>query len=124
MHPLLNSPSQGGWVSVSETFPFSPRCLVGSLVSVTGGDADPRRALANPSPVSFRNRSWQQRGGILSFTRLEKSGGAQGQRGWRRFFLRLSKWALAPPAADVQISQLGFGLGFLLGFVFSFLVAP
>lgn len=40
------------------------------------------------------------------------------QRGWRCFFLRLSKWAL-----DVQISQLGFGLGFLLGFVFSSPVA-
>lgn len=46
------------------------------------------------------------------------------QRGHRPIFLHLSKWALAPPAADIQISQLGFGLGFLLGFVFSFLTAP
>lgn len=93
-------------------------------MSVTRGDADLRPAVADPSPFFFRNCSWQQHGGILSLRRLENGGGAQGQRGWRRFFLRLSKWALAPPAADVQISQLGFGLGFLLGFVFSFLVAP
>lgn len=36
---------------------------------------------ANGSPFFFRNRLWQQHGGILSFTRLENSGGAQGQRG-------------------------------------------
>lgn len=36
----------------------------------------------------------------------------------------LGNWDLSPPAADVQTSQLGSGLGFLLCFVLSFLAAP